>query len=170
MASFTSIAGKTGIGLSQAAAAVPFLQSGAANALISVAKSRRLTVNSAIRSIPQQLFIYMKHKKRSCKFFTPAAPDQSNHLSGRAVDIQDGQNYVSAMQRAGFRYAGKADPVHFEYAGKELRRENVRAFQLLYNSCAGGKLAVDGVYGPATEAAMLQSPAAGWANCNARCN
>jgi hypothetical protein len=100
---------------------------------------------------------------------TPARPDQSDHLSGRAVDIANGQNYVSVMKRAGFSYAGPKDPVHFLYPGNDLRSQNVRAFQMMYNFCGGGKLTVDGAYGPATEAALLKSPAGGWPGCSAKC-
>ena len=70
-----------------------------------------------------------------------------------------------ALEANGWRWFGAGDVVHFDYVGSgavDLRSTGVRAFQQLYNARAGGNLAVDGVYGPNTEAAMLNSPCNGW--------
>lgn len=199
------ISGLPRISLSASAAAVPYLQTKAVVALKKVAATVKLTVNSgtqrnavflpasnphaAIRSIPQQLFIVLKHARGACGFLTPAKPgsppplrfvslvhngsilqpDRSPHLSGAAVDLAEAASVKSQMKAQEFAWQGSADPVHYTKTDcQDLRSANILAFQKLYNKCNndGKKIAADGAYGPQTQNAILSSPVDGWPGCS----
>lgn len=65
-----------------------------------------------------------------------------------------------------WKWYGPNDLVHFDYHGSgvvDLRAENLKAFQQLWNQAfPTKKIAEDGVYGPATKAALGAAPCGGF--------
>ena len=56
-----------------------------------------------------------------------------------------------------------SDPVHFDYtSAKDIRSQNLKAFQKLWNKHNSNKIAEDGQYGPDTENALYHAPCDGW--------
>lgn len=173
------------VSLSSAAAAVPFLQHGAAASLCSISSKRgeRVGINSGLRSLAQQLLLYLWWKEGLCGIteavrmvsgcreeglshflFAQAPPGQSNHNGGAAVDIDDSSGWRSYFLSHGWSWQGSGDPAHYNWnAAVDVRKGSVVAFQQLWNlNNPNHKISVDGLYGPATQAALLQSPAQGF--------
>ncbi len=127
------------------------------DALLSVAATREVRVNSALRTIAEQYVL-----GRGCS--VAAAPGRSNHETGRAIDVQNYGSVGPALQRAGFsRPLPSSDPVHYEAPGSDLRRLSVLAFQRLWNANhPGDRIAEDGVAGSQTTSRLARSPAEGF--------
>lgn len=156
-------------------AVFPYLQTKAAASLAQAIKARgvTMTINSALRTLPQQYLLYRWYKTGRCGIGLAASPGTSNHESGLALDIEDQSGWQSAMKGAGFRWLGASDPVHFDYVGGgtvDLGGLSVEAFQRLWNrNHPNDTIAVDGDYGPDTEKRLAQSPVGGFpigAQCN----
>lgn len=168
-----SIAGVPGLSLG--AAAFPFLQTSAADALIAAQKTRGTTmsINSGLRTLPDQYLLYRWYQQKRCGIRLAAKPGTSNHESGIAVDINDNAGWRSAMQKNGYRWLGAHDPVHFDYVGGgtvKLSGLSVLAFQRLWNRNNPDDLIdEDGSYGPITEARLTRSPIGGFP-IGARCD
>ena len=162
-------------GLSLGSAVFPYLQTPAANALIAAQKARgaTLSINSGLRTLPQQYLLYRWYQTGRCGIGLAAKPGTSNHESAVAVDINDNASWRTTMQGKGFRWLGSSDPVHFDYTGGgtvDLRGLSVKAFQRLWNrNNPTDTIAEDGAYGPATEARLAKSPVGGFAK-GASCN
>lgn len=162
-------------GLSLGAAVFPYLQTPAANALIAAQKARGVTmsINSGLRTLPQQYLLYRWYQTGRCGIGLAARPGTSNHESAVAVDINDNASWRTTMQGKSFRWLGANDPVHFDYTGGgtvDLRGLSVKAFQRLWNrNNPGDTIAEDGIYGPATESRLAKSPVGGFAK-GASCN
>ena len=103
-----------------------------------------------------------------------AAPASSWHLAGVAIDAWEPEEWSCVLTRAGLQPLSdpeirRRDPNHFEMRTDEtrdLRQASVKAFQRLHNanqSSGGTTLEEDGLYGPATEAALMQAPVEGFA-------
>jgi len=153
----------------------PWLQLPAASALAAAIKQRgtTMTVNSALRTLPQQYMLYDWYQSNRCGIGLAAYPGSSNHESGLAVDIDDHSGWLSAMSAHGFQWYGSADPVHFDFVGSgtvALSGLDVEAFQRLWNrNHTTDTIAVDGSYGPETEKRLAKSPIGGFpigAECN----
>ncbi len=162
-------------GLKLGAAVFPFLQTPAANALINAQKARGTTmsINSGLRTLPQQYLLYRWYQTGRCGIGLAARPGRSNHESGIAVDINDNAGWRSAMAGKSFRWLGASDPVHFDFIGGgtiNMQGLSVLAFQRLWNrNNPNDKIAEDGAYGPMTEARLAKAPVGGFlkgANCN----
>jgi hypothetical protein len=138
-----------------------YLVSAARDALWTAAARLDLQINSAFRTLADQYVLYYSG---ACGL--AATPGNSNHETGRAVDLQNWSAAVSAMTAAGCTHTyPTSDPVHFDCPGEDLRADSVRAFQRLWNvNNPSDTIAEDGVYGPVTEARLARSPAAGFAN------
>lgn len=155
-------------GLSLGAAVFPYLQTPAANALIAAQKARGVTlsINSGLRTLPQQYLLYRWYQTGRCGIGLAARPGTSNHESGIAVDIANNASWRSAMNSKGFSWLGSSDPVHFDYRGGgtvSMKGLSVRAFQRLWNrNNPSDKISEDGVYGPATEARLAKAPVGGF--------
>ena len=145
-------------------AVFPYMQAPAAAALASAIKARgsAMTINSALRTLPQQYLLYRWYKTGRCGIGLAASPGTSNHESGLAVDIDDNAGWQPAMKNAGFKWLGASDPVHFDYVGGgavSLSGLSVEAFQRLWNrNHPSDKIAEDGDYGPDTESRPAKSP------------
>jgi MYXO-CTERM domain-containing protein len=162
-------------GLELGRAVFPFLQAPAADALVAAQKARgvTMTVNSALRALPQQYLLYRWYQTGRCNIRLAAPPGRSNHESAIALDINDNAAWRTAMQNAGFRWFGANDPVHYDFAAGgtvDLRGLSVRAFQRLWNRNNPDDLIVeDGIYGGMTEQRLARSPVGGFAK-GAQCN
>jgi hypothetical protein len=150
-------------------AVIPFLQAPAARALRAAAGRRRsstMTINSALRTLPQQYLLYQWYVRGRCGIGLAARPGRSNHETGTALDIDSPSSWRSSMEASGFRWLGSSDPVHFDYVAggtENLASLSVRAFQRLWNrNHPEDRIAEDGVYGPQTEARLRRAPADGF--------
>ncbi len=157
-----------GLSLGTAAAGVPFLQTPAADALVAAQKARgvTMTINSGLRTLPQQYLLYRWYQTGRCGISLAAKPGTSNHESAVAVDIGDNAAWRSAMQGKGFRWLGASDPVHYDFTGAgavNLRGLSVKAFQRLWNrNHPEDPIAEDGAYGTETEKRLARSPVGGF--------
>lgn len=157
---------------------LPYLQKAAADALIAAQKARGVTigVNSGLRTIVEQYMLNRFFDKGCPDLFQPAAPGQSNHESGLAIDIESNAAWRSALQNQGFVWLGAFDPVHYDFKGAgtvPLVGLGVKSFQRLWNRNHPNELLdEDGAYGPMTEQRINQAPIGGFAkgplpNCGA---
>lgn len=146
-------------------AVLPYLSSGAKTDLEKVAQGRVVQVNSAFRTVVQQYLLYEWYLQGRCGITAAAHPGQSNHESGRAVDLANYSAALSAMGSHGWSHDVPGDPVHFDHLGSpDIRGRDVLAFQRLWNrNHPGDKIAEDGAYGAQTEARIRQAPAEGFA-------
>ncbi|HEY8080146.1 MAG TPA: M15 family metallopeptidase [Labilithrix sp.] len=152
------------------AATNPFMETPARNALEAALADKpgmTLDANSMLRTIAQQYLLYAWYQQGRCGIQLAAVPGSSNHETGLAVDVAEYDAWKPTLEAHGFKWFGSADVVHFDYVGagsKDLRGEDVKAFQRLWNkNHPGDTIDVDGAYGPATESRIQQSPAAGFA-------
>ena len=156
-------------GLALGSAVFPFLQTNAAKNLIAVQKARgtTMTINSALRTLPQQYLLYRWYQTGRCGIGLAASPGTSNHEGAIAVDVDDNAGWLSAMTGNGFRWLGASDPVHYDFTGGatvDLHGLSVEAFQRLWNrNNPTDKIAEDGSYGPSTETRLAQAPSGGFA-------
>jgi len=145
-------------------AAFPYVQSPAKQALQKAIQDRgqRMQVNSAYRTIAQQMLLY------NDRFNNPnpvAAPGASNHQTGLAIDIEDATGWEVYLMRYGWNPL-PGDPPHFDYQGDgtiDLRSQSILAFQQLWNqNHPDQRITEDGDFGPQTEDALNRSPAPGF--------
>jgi hypothetical protein len=126
-----------------------------------------MTVNSALRTLPQQVLLAKWGETRRCGVRLAAVPGDSNHESGLALDVQEAAAWRTTLEQGGFRWMGKEDPVHFDYAGPRAadhRGLDVRAFQRLWSrNHPDDALPENGQFDSATSARVAKSPAAGFA-------
>jgi uncharacterized protein (TIGR03382 family) len=146
-------------------AVLPYLEQDAADDLNAVAANHPLQINSAFRTIAQQYLLVRWHANGQCGIAAAAAVGNSNHESGRAVDLANWSSRVSNMAAHGWAHDVPGDVVHFDHtASPDIRGEDVTAFQTLWNrNNPGDPIAIDGAYGPQTEARLKASPATGFA-------
>ena len=161
-----SIAGISEVSLGSAV--FPYLQTPAAGALAKVVAARgtTMTINSALRTLPQQYLLYQWYLQGRCGIGLAASPGNSNHESGLAVDVDDNAGWQTYFGAHGWKWFGSADPVHFDYVagGVDLRSLSVLAFQKLWNlNNPKDAIAEDGSYGPETEKRVTKSPVGGFA-------
>ncbi len=154
-------------GLELGSAALPWLQSPAAAGLARAIEDGpgSLSVNSTLRTLPQQLMLYRWYRAGLCGITLAASPGTSPHESGLAIDTSEYSAWRSALEGNGWRWLGSGDPPHYDYtaAGVSLPGLSVRAFQRLWNrNHPDDMIAEDGDYGPMTEARLRMSPAEGF--------
>lgn len=145
----------------------PYVQAPIADALERVAASARttITINSALRTLPQQYLLYQWYQQRRCGIVLARPPGVSNHEDGRALDVASAASWRSTLVGAGFHWWGPEDPMHFDIdaTGRDLSGAAVRAFQRLWNrNNPTDRIGEDGVYGEATEARLRRAPASGF--------
>ncbi|MEG4197272.1 peptidoglycan-binding protein [Microcoleus sp. Pol12A5] len=145
-------------------AAFPYVQSPAKQALQRAIQDRGQTmqVNSAYRTIAQQMLLY---NDRSNNPNPVAAPGASNHQTGLAIDIEDPRGWEVYLMQYGW-HPLPGDPPHFDYIGDgtiDLRSKSILAFQQLWNQNNPHEMiGEDGGFGPHTEDALNRSPAPGF--------
>lgn len=153
-------------GLVLGSAALPWLQSAARDGLAAaVAEGGELTVNSTLRSLPQQVLLYQWYDAGQCGITLAATPGTSPHESGLAIDTSQYAEWQAKLERHGWTWHGAGDLVHFDYTagGESIAGTSVLAFQRLWNrNHTDDLIDEDGLYGPQTRARVLQSPAEGF--------
>ncbi len=156
-------------GLALGGSVMPYMQTKAAQAMIAAQKARGVTmsINSAMRTLPQQYLLYRWYQTGRCGIGLAASPGTSNHEGAIAIDINDDAGWRASLQGKSFRWLGANDPVHYDFIGAgsvNLSGLSVTAFQRLWNrNNPNDKIAEDGAYGGATATKLAQSPAAGFA-------
>lgn len=156
-------------GLTLNSTALPWLQTPARDALASaVARGGGgLSVNSTLRTLPQQLMLYRWYQAGLCGITLAASPGTSPHESGMAIDTSEYTAWRSDLEASGWRWHGAGDLPHFDYVGggaMDLEGLSVLAFQRLWNrNHPEDPIAEDGSYGPQTEGRLRRSPAEGFA-------
>ncbi|NVB85115.1 MAG: hypothetical protein HOV81_42510, partial [Kofleriaceae bacterium] len=150
---------------------LPYLSMTAKTDLLAVAQGRAVQVNSAFRTVAAQYLLYQWYLQGRCGITAAATPGNSNHESGRALDIQNYSSLISAMGAKGWSHDVPNDPVHFDHlSSPDIRGKDVLAFQRLWNrNHPNDTIAEDGDYGPMTEARLRMSPSEGFPigpNCN----
>ena len=145
-------------------AVLPFLHSTARTDLLAVASNRVVQVNSAFRTVVQQYLLFRWFQLGRCGITAAATPGNSNHESGRALDVQNFSALITPMANRGWAHDVPGDPVHFDHlSSPDIRGKDVLAFQRLWNrNNTGDRIAEDGLYGPQTEARVKASPATGF--------
>lgn len=148
----------------------PLLQPAAKRALDRAVANRgqTLIVNSAYRTIAQQLILFQQAQADRCGITIAAEPGKSNHQSGLALDIEDNAGWRPFLEAQGWKWLGPSDPVHFDFKGagvRDIRSTAILAFQQLWNqNNPNDRIAEDGQWGPNTAARLGKSPANGFAN------
>ncbi|OKH35597.1 hypothetical protein NIES2119_20130 [[Phormidium ambiguum] IAM M-71] len=138
------------------AAVWPLLQLPAKKALAKaiVDRGRPMFINSAYRTIAQQLVLFNHFKVGRCGIPIAAPPPRSNHQSGLAIDVEDPLGWKPFLERYGWKHLGPSDPPHFDFKGggtRDIRGLAVLAFQRVWNEHnIGDRIAEDGDFGPAT--------------------
>lgn len=131
-----------------------------------------MTVNSALRTVAQQVLLSRWGANRRCGVPLAAKPGESNHETGLALDVKEAATWRKPLEAAGFKWMGKKDPVHFDYAGPRAidhRGLDVRAFQRLWTrNHPDDPLAETGKVDPRTASRLAKAPAAGFPT-GARC-
>jgi len=150
-------------------AVFPYMQQNAKTSFnkAMTASSRTLTMNSAYRTLAQQLMLYKWYLAGRCGISLAAKPGTSNHETGIAFDCNDGSSWQSHFSQYSFKWLGSQDPPHYDYTGSgnvEIRPSSIKGFQRLWNTNnPNDRIAEDGLYGPDTESRLLKSPAGGFA-------
>jgi hypothetical protein len=159
----------------------PFLAAPAHAALVeAVEASRRepITINSMLRTIPQQYLLYHWYKHGRCHIKLAAQPGRSNHQSGLALDVAQPSRWRTKLSRFGFRWMGAKDKWHFDFVGRDAKEKaqvkhlaeahaglDVRAFQRLWNkSHPDEPVGETGVFDEKTESALRRAPSTGFAS------
>ena len=144
---------------------LPYLEADAKSDLVAEAVSHSVQVNSAFRTIAQQYLLYRWYLNGRCGITAAATVGNSNHESGRAIDLANWSSVVTSMSSHGWKHDVPGDSVHFDHtSSSDIRGEDVLAFQKLWNrNHPTDKISEDGDYGPQTEARLKQSPATGFA-------
>jgi hypothetical protein len=130
------------------------------DALHAAADMGALDITSAFRTLADQ---YLLYNEGGCSLV--AVPGNSNHETGRAVDLSNWSAALGWMTAAGCTHTyPSTDPVHFDCPGPDMRAASVLTFQHLWNvNNPSDTIAEDGAYGPATGSRLGRSPAAGFA-------
>ena len=152
-------------------AVLPYLAKNAKADLLVASESGVLQVNSAFRTIAQQYLLYKWYQAGQCGITAAATVGNSNHESGRAVDLANYSARITAMANHGWAHDVPGDDVHFDHLGSaDIRGKDTAAFQRLWNrNHPDDKIAEDGAYGAQTASRLAMSPAGGFAT-GAICN
>jgi len=154
--------------ISLGSAAFGWLQSKAADQLLKVVNDKKstLSINSGLRTLPQQYLLYRWKNLGRCGITAAAAPGRSNHNGGLAVDVNDYSSWKSTMSKYGWSWYGDGDKPHYDYTGsgtEDLRDLCTLAFQKLWNlNNPNDKISEDGQYGTQTEKRLQKSPIEGF--------
>jgi D-alanyl-D-alanine dipeptidase len=150
-----------------------YLQAPAAEALKAAASAyaKPMTINSALRTLPQQYLLHRWDLSNRCGIRVAAGVGRSNHESGLAVDVSlagtaTNNAIRAAFTNAGFTWLGAGDPVHYDFKGNHLdiHGTSVLAFKRLWNrNNPSAKLTLDETYDNKTEAKLKFAPANGFA-------
>ena len=148
------------------AAVLPYLGEAARDELYAAAAAGgiALQINSGFRTVVQQYLLRRWFELGRCSIPAAAEPGQSNHESGRAIDVQNYGAWISILDQHGWKHTVPGDDVHFDQvASPDIRGADVLAFQRLWNRNAlDDQITEDGSYGAMTEARIKRAPAEGF--------
>lgn len=146
------------------AAVVPYASPEARADLLAAAASGDIEINSAWRSVAQQYLLRKWFEAGRCGITAAAQPGESNHESGRAVDVNNWADRIGALEANGWAQTVPGDEVHFDHlASPDIRGSDVLAFQRLWNRNHPEDLIdEDGFWGAMTESRLAESPAEGF--------
>jgi hypothetical protein len=147
-------------------AVLPYMGEDARDALYAAAEAggMPLQINSGFRTVVQQYLLRRWFELGRCGITAAAEPGQSNHESGRAVDVENYSAWITMLEAHGWAHDVPGDPVHFDHlATPDIRGADVLAFQRLWNRNApDDPITEDGEYGPMTEMRVKRAPAEGF--------
>ena len=157
-------------------AVLPYLGETARDDLYAAAAAgngKVIRVTSGFRTVVQQYLLRRWFELGRCDIPAAAQPGESNHESGRAIDVSNYSEWISILAAHGWEQTVPGDPVHFDHlASPDIRGADVLAFQRLWNRNApDDQITEDGSYGPMTAARIQRAPAEGFgigALCAAR--
>ena len=157
-------------------AVLPYLGEDARDNLYAAAASgngKVIRVTSGFRTVVQQYLLRRWFELGRCDIPAAAQPGESNHESGRALDVSNYSEWIAILDAHGWKHTVPGDPVHFDHlATPDIRGADVLAFQRLWNRNApDDQITEDGSYGPMTAARIARAPAEGFglgALCAAR--
>jgi hypothetical protein len=153
-------------GITFGAAVLPYLGEQARDDLYAAAAAggMPLMINSGFRTVVQQFLLRRWFELGRCGIPAAAEPGESNHESGRAIDVQNYGVWIATLDAHGWRQTVPGDDVHFDHlASPDIRGADVLAFQRLWNRNApDDRITEDGSYGPMTEARIKRAPAEGF--------
>lgn len=145
----------------------PYLQPNARSGLIRAIEryGKPITINSGYRSVVAQSMLYSQWQRGIITNLV-AFPGRSDHQSGSCVDIDEWATAKQAFLQSGFEWTyGLKDAMHFDFPGKDIRDDSIKAFQSLWNDAFPfDKIPVDGDLGKNTLNKILNSPAEGFNN------
>ena len=160
-----------GGGLTIGAGALPFASPETRTALYAARGSVSFHINSAFRTLVEQYWLATATAPRCGSVATPGS---SNHESGTAVDVQEYSAARPALLAAGCTWPNYSnDPWHFNCLPRGAAPRTVLTFQRLWNlNHPEDPIAVDGGWGPMTEARIRRAPIAGFPNdgCGPDCS
>jgi len=148
------------------AAVLPYMGEDARTDLLAAAADGgTLEINSVYRTVAQQYLLYRWFQAGRCSITAAAEPGESNHESGRAVDVNNWAERVDVLDAHGWAHTVPGDDVHFDHlATADIRGSDVHAFQRLWNrNHPDDAIDEDGFWGPMTETALRRAPAEGFA-------
>jgi hypothetical protein len=148
-------------------AVLPYMAPAAKAALeAAAAEGGTIEINSAYRTVAQQYLLYRWYQLGRCNIAAAATPGNSNHESGRAIDVNNYAQWIDTLEQHGWSHSVPGDPVHFDHLGSpDQRGADVLAFQRLWNrNHPDDPIAEDGLYGPQTASRLEQAPAGGFAS------
>lgn len=147
-------------------AVLPYLGEDARDDLYAAARAGGMTlqINSGFRTVVQQYLLRRWFELGRCNIPAAAQPGQSNHESGRAIDVENYSAWITTLGAHGWAHDVPGDAVHFDHlATPDIRGADVLAFQRLWNRNApDDPITEDGEYGPMTEARVQRAPAEGF--------
>jgi hypothetical protein len=148
------------------AAVLPYVSKAARDDLLRAASASgaELRITSGFRTVAQQYLLRRWFELGRCGITAAAQPGQSNHQSGRALDISNHGTWASILPSYGWAQTVPGDAVHFDHlASADNRGLDVLAFQRLWNANhPDDPIAEDGIYGPETNARLAAAPPGGF--------
>ncbi len=149
------------------AAVLPYMGEQAREDLYAAADAggmRVMRVTSGFRTVVQQYLLRRWFELGRCGITAAAEPGESNHQSGRAIDLSNYNEWISLLAARGWDHSIPGDPVHFDHLeSPDIRGADVLAFQRLWNRNApDDQIAEDGDYGPSTAMRVARAPAEGF--------
>lgn len=104
----------------------PWMQAAAKKRLAKAIATRGkpITINSAYRTLAGQLLLRSHYENNRCDITMAAPPGKSNHNNASAIDVDDWQDWKSALINNGWRWLGPPDEVHFDCTDTQISGVN----------------------------------------------
>lgn len=147
---------------------LPYLELSARDHLLKALDKNRdktLTIHSALRTVAQQYLVWRWAANKRCGVQMATPPGESNHETGRALDIAGQAQWRSALEAQEFRWLGSSDAVHFDFKNSRpsARAPDITAFQRLWNrNHPDDRITESGLYDAATEQRLKKAPPSGF--------